>query len=139
MAIVTFDPANFALAYPAFSNVPTTVLQNSFNLATLLCNNTDKSPVEDVAIRETLLWLLVAHISTLNGQTNTTVANGSAGTPQALGRISSATEGSVSISSDYPMSNNSAYFKQTQYGAMYWQMILPYRTFRYRRQTLTII
>ena len=43
--------------------------------------------------------------------------------PAIVGRISSASEGSVSVSSEYKDSGSpsEAFFTQTKYGAMFWQ------------------
>jgi hypothetical protein len=140
MSVVIFDYSRFVAAYPAFNAVSSAALQQCFNLACILLNNTENSLVTDLTTRESLLWMLVAHIATLSGQTNANVASGTAGASSGVGRTASATEGSVSISLDYPMTNpNAAYYNQTQYGAMYWQMILPFRSFRYRGRNVTII
>lgn len=47
-----------------------------------------------------------------------------------VGRINSATEGDVSVSSEWsaPPNANQAYFVQTKYGAQYWTMTAKYRT-----------
>lgn len=139
MATVTFNYNDFIAAYPQFNLVSSNALQNCFIQAELICNNSDASVVQDVAVRKTLLWLLVAHIATLMGQTNVNVQNGTVGQSAVVGRTNSASEGSVSISTEMRMNNNAAYFMQTQYGATYWQMILPYRSFRFRPRSVTII
>lgn len=139
MATVTFNYNDFIAAYPQFNLVSQSLLQNCFDQAGLICNNSDASIVQDVTVRKTLLWLLVAHIATLMGETNTNVLNGTVGQPTPVGRTSSASEGSVSISTEMHINNNAAYFMQTQYGTTYWQMILPYRSFRFRPRSVTII
>jgi len=47
-----------------------------------------------------------------------------------VGRINQATEGDVSVSSEWsaPPNANQAYFTQTKYGAQYWTMTAKYRT-----------
>ncbi len=47
-----------------------------------------------------------------------------------VGRINTATEGDVSVSSEWssPPNANQAYFVQTKYGAQYWTMTARYRT-----------
>lgn len=140
MATVTFNYANFIAAYPQFNLAAESSLQNCFNQAGLICNNSDNSVVLDVTVRQTLLWLLVAHIATLTGQTNTNYINGTIGQPAMIGRVNNASEGSVSVSTEMTLNaNNSAYFTQTQYGMAYWQMSLPYRSFRFRPRNVTII
>lgn len=132
MAVVVFGPAAFKLAYPQFAAVSDAALTNYFNLATLYLSNDDCSVVQDIPKRTTLLWLLTAHIAFLSGALNP------GGTPGLVGRVSSATEGSVSVSVDFPSNPNGAWFQQSSWGAMYWQAVLPYRSFRYRARPTCI-
>lgn len=126
MAVVVFDPAAFKLAYPQFAAIADAQLQNYFNLATLYLSNTDCSVVQDIQKRTTLLNLLTAHIGFLSGALNP------GGTPGLVGRVSGATEGSVSVTTDFPANPNGAWFNQTSWGAMFWQATLSLRSFRYR-------
>lgn len=140
MATVTFNYAEFIAAYPMFNQVSEPALTQCFVQSCLILNNTDSSVVANVTDRKTLLYLLVAHIATLQGLTNANIAAGTYGMAAVLGRTSSASEGSVSISTDYHTGAlNGVWFNQTQYGAAYWQMILPYRSFRYRAATTVIM
>lgn len=132
MAIVIFDPAAFKLAYPLFAAVDNSLLTNYFNIATMYLSNTDCSIVQDVNRRQTLLWLLTAHIAYLSGALNP------GGVPGLVGRVSNATEGSVSVATEYPMSPNSAWFLQTQWGAIFWQATLSLRSFRYRARPTVV-
>lgn len=131
MAVVVFDPAAFKLAYPQFDAVSDAMLTNYFNLATLYLSNTDCSIVQDIPKRTTLLWLLTAHIAYLSGALEP-------GQPGLVGRISSATEGSVSVSTEMPTTPSSAWFMQTQWGAMFWQSTLSLRSFRYRARPTVV-
>lgn len=126
MAVVTFDPVAFKVAYPAFVSVDDAFLQSCFNEAGLYLSNTDCSPVQDITKRTLLLWMLTAHIATLKGALNP----GGSTTP--VGRIASATEGSVSIGTEYNAPGTAAWFIQTQYGAAFWQATSSLRGFRYR-------
>jgi hypothetical protein len=85
--------------------------------------------VKDLAERTILLNLITAHIATLSG----IIAPGGAGsTATQVGRVSSATEGSVTASLDMGAQYASAaWFMQTQYGASYRQMTAKYRTARF--------
>lgn len=132
MAVVIFDPTAFKEAYPQFAAVSDAVLENYFNLATLYLSNKDCSIVQDVGRRTTLLWLLTAHIAFLSGALNPD------GTPGMVGRISSATEGSVSVSAEMPGNPNAAWFNQTAWGAMFWQSTLSLRSFRYRARPTVV-
>ena len=94
--------------------------------ATMLLDNTISSPVQDVAQRTMLLNLLTAHICQLRQP-----LNGQPSSP-LVGRISEATEGSVSVKAEMNVAAGSAqWFNQTKYGAQYWQMTLPFRSARY--------
>lgn len=130
MAVVVFDPAQFKLAFPEFALVPDARLSLLFNMVGLtILDNSDGSIVVDPLRRSPMLDLLVAHMLTLFGWVR---ADGSVvpGTG-AVGRVASATEGTVSTSLEYcvPSSASEAWFNQTPYGAMYWMMTAPYRSF----------
>ncbi|MVW80181.1 DUF4054 domain-containing protein [Bordetella sp. 02P26C-1] len=132
MAIVTFSPVDFRAAYPGFATLSDAQLNNAFLLSTLYLRNTDSSPVSDVTIRATLLNLLTAHIAALNYGEN--------GAPpkDLAGRVSSASQGSVSVTLDpLPSSPGIGWFYQTRYGAQYWEATAPYRVARYVPGRLT--
>lgn len=127
MGIVVFNAETFKVRYPEFSTIIDAVLSEYFAEATLYLNNTEKSRVCDVAQRSMLLNMIVAHIAALNRGIN-------GQSPSALvGRINSATEGSVSVTVDYgTVSNTQAWYLQTRYGAAYWQATAQYRQAVYR-------
>lgn len=133
MAIVTLDATKFKKQYPEFSGLSDDVCARLFDVACIYLNNTDRSPIRNAAKRETLLFMLMAHVQSLSANATGSASGGSAaGGSGMVGRVSSATEGSVSISADYgPTSGSAAWFLQTQYGAMYWQAISSLRMFRY--------
>ena len=129
-AIGVFVYADFTTQYPAFAtNPPQATLAAYFAIAgELYLRNDGTGPVSDVNAQTALLYMLVAHMAQL--------ANGADGaSPSGLvGRISNATEGSVSVALDYPATPNSAWFVQTPYGASFWQATSAYRSFpAYRR------
>ncbi|MEY1236109.1 DUF4054 domain-containing protein [Providencia manganoxydans] len=124
IGIVELDPNRFKEAYPQFNMLNDTQLQMLFVKACSLLNNTKCSYVKDLAEREMLLFLLMAHMAMIQGQIN----EGNS----AVGRASSASEGSVSVSLDYgPTTNAEKWYTQTPYGAEYWQMTSKYRSFLY--------
>lgn len=126
MGVVVFDPAPFKVRYPEFATLADALLSAYFDEATIYLNNTDQSRVADVAVRKTLLWMLTAHVSALNGG-----VNGQPASP-LVGRINSATEGSVSVQTDMgPVPWSAAWFLQTKYGAAFWQASAPFRTMQY--------
>lgn len=130
--IVTFSPAAFRLLYPEFTGLSDAQLNQSFALAQLGLNNSCASRVQDANNRDTLLNILVAHISFLAYG-----LNDGAGivvpAPGIVGRIDAATEGAVSVDAVYeaPPNGSMAYFVQTKYGAQFWQFTAQYRTFIY--------
>jgi hypothetical protein len=99
-----------------------------FNEAGIYCDNTANSLITDDSaggLRSMLLNMLTAHIAALNA-----VINGQASS-SIVGRVTSASEGSVSVSADYQAPGSAAWFAQTKYGAAYWQATSAYRSFRY--------
>lgn len=123
--VVTFDPTLFKVAYPEFASVADLSLLANFGLAQLVLNNSCRSLVCDAAKRETLLALLVAHITQLRNGVNGQQPGG------LVGRVSQATEGSVSVSAEFPANPGAAWFLQSSWGALYWQATVQYRTMRY--------
>lgn len=127
MCIVVFSQSAFLARYPEFS-ANAAALQGYFDEATLYVNNTEQSVVQDCAQRAVLLNMATAHIAALYGP-----SNGQAASP-LVGRINSATEGSVSVSTDMgPVTNSQAWWLQTKYGASFWAATASLRAFRYRR------
>lgn len=127
LGIVRFVDSEFKARYPAFGSVAAGLLQLDFDIATLFLNNSCCSVVRDARVREKLLYLLTAHIAALMQGENGKPPSG------VVGRVDSATEGSVSVSVAYAdqMSMTEAYFAQTQYGVMFWQGTAAYRTALY--------
>jgi hypothetical protein len=126
--VVIFNPSVFAQRFPEFASVDPLLLADYFGEATLYLNNTICSPVSQIEQRAPLLNLVVAHIAALYALK----ADGT--TPQStlVGRINSATEGSVSVGTDMgPPSASAAWWDQTKYGAQFWQLTMPLRTMRY--------
>lgn len=126
-SVVTFDPVAFRTEFaPAFDTLSDAQLTNAFNLATLYLNNTPCSQVQDPTQLSMLLNLLTAHMAQLlygiNGQPPTGL----------VGRVSDATEGSVSVGTDIGnLPFNAQWFAQTQYGFTFWQLTSIYRRARY--------
>lgn len=125
--VVVFSATEFRTSFPEFAAVSDALLQSDFALATLVLNNSCRSLVCDANVRQTLLYLLTAHVAAL--------FQGANGQPPSgiVGRVSDATEGSVSVSAEYAseVSSSMAWFIQTQWGATFWQMTAPFRTMRY--------
>lgn len=130
--VVQFSPPEFVAQYPEFTGLANPVMQNAFNDAQFLLNNSCGSIVEDANQRLILLYTLTAHVLLIDAGTND--GNGNVTTPQGIvGRIDSAAEGSVSVSASYnnEVTQSEAYFIQTKYGAKFWQQTAQYRTMHY--------
>lgn len=131
---VTFIYGDWVALYPAFANVSAGAAQGYFNTATLYCSNR-LGPVPTVADLTTLLYLLTAHVAWLfsprDGQGNPSSSGTS--TQSLVGRISDATEGSVSVTTDnqYPP-GTAQWYQQTPWGSAYWAATAIYRTMHYR-------
>ena len=133
MTIAVFDPAAFKARYVEFASVSDAVLSSLFQEASLYLDNTDCSPVQDVAKRLMLLNMLVAHLAKLGGVAGSNGAGSAASGAAPVGLLGSATEGSVSVSYDtsHIPKGSAAWYAQTQYGYMWYQSTLYLRTFRY--------
>jgi hypothetical protein len=129
-AVAIFDVASFRAAYPAFAtNPPDATLQMYFALAgEVWLRNDGTGPVRTVALQTALMNMLVAHLTQLFSGPDGNDPSG------LVGRIASATEGSVTVSTEYQSTMNSAWFDQTPYGAAFWQATAAFRSFpAYRR------
>lgn len=129
MAVVAFNASGFKTRYPEFAAVSDAYLQACFNEAGIYLSNTDCSIVQDVTRREIFLWMLTAHIAYLSGVLQPA---GVAGGPLPVGRTSSATEGSVSVSFEFNSPGTPAWYAQSQWGVAFWQATAYLRAFRYR-------
>ena len=132
---VTFNYAAWTAIFPELSAVSEPAASGYFNMATLYIRNDGGGPINDVNMQTTLLNLATAHIAKLfSMQTAGLPVTGGTEPPGgAVGRVSSATEGSVTAQLDIPpdAANQGWWWLQTPYGAAAWQAMKPYRTFRY--------
>ena len=131
--IVTFDYDTWLATWPEFTSPGGTTPVNStqaaayFAQATMLHANDGSGPVSDAAQQLALLNMVTAHIAAISAP-----PAGQAAASPLVGRISDASQGSVSVStqSDYPP-GTAQYWQQTKYGAMYWEATKTFRRFRY--------
>lgn len=128
--VVQFDLAAWRALYPQFSAVTDDQIEDlCLPIAEVACRNDGGGPVTKASIQTTLLNLMVAHVAQLNfAPTAAGITPGGSG---VVGRVNSATEGSVSVQAEMAATQNSQWYLQTQYGATYWQLTAPYRTMRY--------
>lgn len=129
MQLVIFDPEKFRTLYPAYRDevkYPDELLQMYFDSASMFVGNTPNdirypyNPDKGVFEREIFIFLAMCHLLTLE-------ANADTGAP--VGRISSASQGSVSTSFDLLKTNSylGDWWNQTQCGARYWVLTMKYR------------
>lgn len=125
--VVTFQYNAWSERYPELAaSVSQPQAQGYFNEATLYCDNTPCSVIRDLCMRAVLLNMVTAHIAALNAP-----LNGEPSSP-LVGRINSASEGSVSVGTQLDMPAGSAqWYSQTKYGLAYWQATAQFRSMRY--------
>jgi hypothetical protein len=128
--VVVFSYADWIAMYPELANsVTQPTAQMYFFQAQLYCDNTPTSIIRDTSPggeREMLLNMMTAHIAALNAP-----INGQPSSP-LVGRITNATQGSVSVATQMDMPPGSAqWYNQTKYGAAFWAATAKYRTMRY--------
>jgi Protein of unknown function (DUF4054) len=124
MTIVVFNPTIFLARYPEFSSISTNTLSAYFNEACLYCDNSDVSIIRNINERTLLLNMLVAHIAFLTGR--------------PVGRLTNASEGSVSGIFEMKTPGTTDWFNQSQYGAAFIQATKKYRSMRYIPQPTVI-
>lgn len=127
--VVTFDYSQWAALFPELSSINSTQATMYFGMATQFCDNSPTGIVPNCQPsyqRQMFLNLLTAHVASLFGSINSQPPN------PLVGRISNATEGSVTVATqnDYPP-GSPQYFQQTKYGSAFWQMSAQYRTMTY--------
>ena len=127
MPAVVFDPAAFKARSPEFAAVADPTLAACFDEAGLYLSNGDNSRVQNLARRATLLNMLTAHVAYIGGLLSAD------GMPRPVGRVSQASEGSVSAAFEGvpPTPGSGAWFQQSQYGAAFWQATSSLRGMRY--------
>lgn len=134
---VSFDYDTWIAGYPIFAGCTPTQGQAWFNRADLYFANDICNPAICVGLTRfaMYLYMLTSHIAWLSAPRDASgnpAATGQA-PPAIVGRISSATEGSVSVTSEFGASGSpsEAWFLQTPYGAEFWQATAQFRTARY--------
>lgn len=126
---VTFDYNTWRTRYPEFANVSEPLATLYFNEAALYHKNDGSGPVQESNTQLMLMNMVTAHVAKLNAP-----RRDGAEAPDIVGRITDASEGSVSASADYgdTIGQQQAFFLQTKYGAAYWAATRAYRMARYK-------
>lgn len=134
MGAVAFNYDTWAARYPEFLGVSKALAQAYFDEANLYVANEAWNPAFAQGSLGALLNMATAHIAWLNAPRDAKGNPSSTGAapPNIVGRITSANEGSVSVSAEnnYPP-GSAQWWQQTRYGAAFWQASNPYRRFRY--------
>lgn len=128
-AVATFNYNAWVARYPEFITIPEPLVELYFGEAGLYLNNAGAGPVQDTAVQQALIYMVTAHIAKLNSPKTASASDGSA---DLTGRVNSASEGSVSVSTEMLLPPGSAqWFAQTKYGLAFWQASARFRTMRY--------
>jgi hypothetical protein len=126
---ITYTYAEWIAVYPQFAGTVTSAAFDAtvYMLSQQYCVNDGTGPVTTAAIQTTLMGLMCGHVAQLLFGSSTQAVS------PLVGRVNSASEGSVSVAADMPPASNAtqAWLYQTQYGAAYWAATAPYRTMRY--------
>lgn len=123
MSTVAFDVGLFFAQFPALAeSVAPIVAEQQWQVAGIYLRNDAGSHVQDVTKRALLLNMLTAHLCILNSPDRFAL----------VGRISGATEGSVSVQAAMDAApGTAAWFNQTPPGAQFWAATAYLRTNRY--------
>lgn len=131
--IVTFDYGAWSARYMDLAPyINSNTATECFEEATLYQANDGSGPVNDPTRALQLLNMLTAHIAAIDYP-----VTGNPSSPNAsstlVGRISDATEGSVTVSAqnDYPP-GTVQWFQQTKYGSAWYAATAQYRRMKYR-------
>jgi hypothetical protein len=124
---VGFNIMAWRARYPEFDDVPDPLVQQYFTEATIFHRNDGGGPVRDSNQQLVLLNMVTAHICKLNAPVRGEPS------PDIVGRISNASEGSVSVAAEMDLPPGSAqWWATTKYGIAYWTASAPFRQMRYR-------
>lgn len=129
MGVVTLDVAEWKSKYEQYNALTDQQVKDLFYAATTCLENTTQSVIADEDKRKYFLYLLTAHFAYLFYVD----ANGNGGMTGMVGRLSSASEGSVSVGSEISSAPlNVEFFLQSPYGFTFWQATKIYRMGFYR-------
>ncbi len=133
---VSFSYATFIARYPEFRACSEELLGQYFVEAGLYFRNDGTSPVTLDAQQLLIMNMFTAHIAALYAQSQGQAAPGQAQDANSpVGRIASATQGSVTVSTELQTSpaalGMQQWLAQTKYGLSAWSAIKPYILSRY--------
>lgn len=129
MAAVTYSYQDWIARFPEFSQCSSQQGQAWFLRAETIFANDQSNPsyaAQGEAGFKTLFYMLVSHIAWLNAPRDGSGNPAASGTPAPpiVGRINSASEGSVSVGADMGGADSGSpsqpWYMQTRYGAEFW-------------------
>ncbi len=135
MGVIIGEPdyATWLVRYPQFASggaqpVSQPLYSQYFADAQMYQANNGAGPIADTTTATRLMMMMIAHIATMEAP----LASGASPSP-LVGRISSASEGSVSVGveNQYP-AGTPQWFQQTKPGSDWWAATAQFRTMRYR-------
>jgi hypothetical protein len=145
---VTYDFNTWIGLYPEFALVGAPLGQGYFNRASVIFANDITNPAyaaQGPQNFQTLFYMLVSHIAALNCPKNALGQYDASGLNPAsplVGRVTTASEGSVSVSTDNGDANagspSQAWYMQTKYGAEFWAGTAMTRTATYLANPLVM-
>jgi hypothetical protein len=129
---IVFDPAAFRAAYGTFAGCSDAQLQEYFTIAGTVCWNSVRNPAYcTTGLLATLMNLATAHVAWLFAPRDAMGNPSSAGAAASpiVGRINSASEGSVSVGAEWNGSGSpsEAWWLQSPWGATWWQATAQFR------------
>lgn len=130
---IPFVYSDWEAMFPELAGVSEPQATMYFGLATMYVRNDGGGSINDPIKLTYALYLTTAHLSVIFSQeTNGVPTTGGSTSPSAIvGRIASATQGSVSVTTEMPAQPPAAaWWNQTIYGAAVWKMLAPNRTAR---------
>lgn len=131
---VIFDFATWTAMFPEFSALSQPQGQAYFYRASGQCANACSNPMFGDGVLPYRLYLLTSHYAWLSCPKDDNGNPAATGSPASalVGRISSATEGSVTVQTEVDMGTDvsawEAELTQTKYGLEYLAKLAPYRT-----------
>ena len=127
---IVFNYQTWITRYPEFTQINVNLAELYFAEACLYVDNTGLGPIKDPNTLAIVLNMTTAHIAALNAPKIADQYN-SMGTESSplVGRITNASEGSVSVAVEMPQQPaTAAWWNQTKYGAAAYQFLMQFRT-----------
>jgi hypothetical protein len=140
---VTFNWTTFRTWFPEFSCLNEAQGQAYFDMAGLYCANSTQNPLWCYGILPQVMMLVTAHVAWLLAPRDDDGNPAQSGQPASpiVGRINTATQGSVSVGATLDGevgSPSQEFYMQSRYGMLAWQAMAAGRTARYIANPTTV-